>query len=761
MLVQGIQFIFAKLSNNIVRFSIIVVIIGIQLIISWPVFQGKLFYNKLITSLPDEYIQVLHYFQNQPESSRIASLPVQSYNGWYIQEWGYTGSGFLFYGIRQPILDRAFDVWSGYNETFYNELSTAFYYCPVDATNVQIQMCAQSVKQVFDKYQVSLAMLDESVIVPGQDQRLMRFDLWKKVLVSLGGTPNFQNGFLSVYTVGDNTSGISAPDKSTSLKADASYGRYDSFYKRDVAYVEGTNDMYPFAPITKEDLSAEISYPDPELVQVRGGVESSSKNLSVTFPELSAGDILQGRIRVTLGETKLLVELLPFGELILGDNRFPLWLDRKLEIDLNNSISSAIVMINGKSVVANLGVSVELRGIEMVVGQPVKIDVFQNEGLLVDTGEITKAEVTPCSKTHVCKPVKLGTFEVGKLIEIKTEKEFCLGVEGDDYVCLNTSAKTVTPQSGVYWLDLVLNSAEESFELPKVMVYNRVGGIEFEPKMWQEIKRDFEAVLSLDNANISWQQVVVPTEIDLTKTQATSNNCDVLKRGNAEKLFNGQGITYSSSNYGAYCDSIRIEPMVGEGVLRIDGEGVAGRGIKASLYSGIEERSILEAVLPSKKIFSRSFGYLTGLDNGATLNLETKSFGYIKGDNSLSSLSLYPLPIIWMQKIKVSSLDQEVVAENNIIVDSVQTIGTGFYTIDYKGDGLLVLNQGFDNGWIGLENWKIVDHIKVNGWANGWNIKEGNSITLIYWPQLLEWAGLGILIIGGVWVGLRKLNTHR
>lgn len=80
-----------------------------------------------------------------------------------------------------------------------------------------------------------------------------------------------------------------------------------------------------------------------------------------------------------------------------------------------------------------------------------------------------------------------------------------------------------------------------------------------------------------------------------------------------------------------------------------------------------------------------------------------------------------------------------------------------------------------------------LEHVKVNGWANGWIIpdeetsdklqvtnengeivssavqdRNDKQIVMVYWPQNLEWIGLGMLVmtLGGLgyWLVKEKIN---
>ena len=85
---------------------------------SLPSFQGNFLYKRTRLTIPKDYFQLFTFLSSQDTKSRILNLP-QGGQGWTPYNWGYSGSGFLWYGIEQPILDRAFDVWSNFNENYY------------------------------------------------------------------------------------------------------------------------------------------------------------------------------------------------------------------------------------------------------------------------------------------------------------------------------------------------------------------------------------------------------------------------------------------------------------------------------------------------------------------------------------------------------------------------------------------------------------------------------------------------------------------
>ncbi len=120
-------------------------------IYTFPVWKGQLIAPQMRVKIPTDYFQTFDYFKHQDKNARIMNLPQGSYWGWEIYKWGVRGSGFLWYGIEQPILDRAFDVWSKKSEGYYWELSYA------------LQKRDQALfNAILEKYQIQFVLYDDS-----------------------------------------------------------------------------------------------------------------------------------------------------------------------------------------------------------------------------------------------------------------------------------------------------------------------------------------------------------------------------------------------------------------------------------------------------------------------------------------------------------------------------------------------------------------------------------------------------------------------
>lgn len=140
---------FAQRRNNHAPIIIVLVIVLLSGWQAFPTFQGEFLSKGVRVAIPQEYFKLFSYFKKQDKNARIMNLPQGSYWGWGSYSWGLTGSGFLWYGIKQPILDRAFDVWSKPLEGYYWELWYALKKKDQKLFN-----------QIIDKYHVSYIIYD-------------------------------------------------------------------------------------------------------------------------------------------------------------------------------------------------------------------------------------------------------------------------------------------------------------------------------------------------------------------------------------------------------------------------------------------------------------------------------------------------------------------------------------------------------------------------------------------------------------------------
>lgn len=148
-----------KVPSQITAYIAPALVVLLLLITSLPTLTGNFLYAGARVALPKSYQELFAYMAKQPAHKRVAVLPMYTNTGWEMHSWGikkgYTGSGFYWYGMRQPILSRSFDVWSPYNENYRNEMVRAVY-----------NQDQQLFMELVDKYDISYVLVDKTAFLP-------------------------------------------------------------------------------------------------------------------------------------------------------------------------------------------------------------------------------------------------------------------------------------------------------------------------------------------------------------------------------------------------------------------------------------------------------------------------------------------------------------------------------------------------------------------------------------------------------------------
>lgn len=219
--------------------------IGLLLILyALPAFQGYFFSPEMKTKIPEDYFQVMDYFKNTDKNKRIALLPDYTFWGWFYNKWGYNGSGFLWYGIEQPIVSRTFDVWSPKSESYFWEQKQA-----LEAENIT------QYEQVLDKYNIDYLVVDNSLVPLTSNYKSLGLDRIEKILInSQKISPILRGENISLYQVNHSKKIQNFVSISSNLK---NIGPEARLLSDDQAYFENGDYMtksladiyYPFASL--------------------------------------------------------------------------------------------------------------------------------------------------------------------------------------------------------------------------------------------------------------------------------------------------------------------------------------------------------------------------------------------------------------------------------------------------------------------------------------------------------------------------------
>jgi hypothetical protein len=182
---------------------------------SLPAFQGSFFSPIMKVKIPTEYLDVITYFSHTDPNKRIALLPHFTFWGWFTHKWGYDGSGFLWYGIEQPIVSRTFDIWSNKSESYYWEMRNAI-----------AEENREKFEKVLDKYNIDYLLLDPTLLPISSTVKGMQYDTLKSLLSQSKRVTSTQKfGDLTLYEIEQNkpvknfiSAAVSLPNIGPSVK---------------------------------------------------------------------------------------------------------------------------------------------------------------------------------------------------------------------------------------------------------------------------------------------------------------------------------------------------------------------------------------------------------------------------------------------------------------------------------------------------------------------------------------------------------------
>ena len=367
---------------------------------SLPMFQGQLISKHLQSEIPSAYFKFYKWAETQPKQSRFALLPVNSFVGWDFHKWGYQGAGFLWFGMPQPLLVRDFDRWSPYNETFYNELSTAVY------GNDSDQFVG-----VIKKYDVSFLILDQSIIEPNDtSENFLRINEIKEFLALHGIERVWTNEFIHVYNARPLTGRepfLYSPQTYAKVVSDTTYIRKDQVYNTYGSYISdgGSSIVYPFSDLLKSKVDG-ITYKEDRIILERK-LDKVEGNYDLSIPPIATGLLYATQVNLTYKGNLLKVEFDPNPTVHVGNQTINLAQLPNVNIDTGGSFRKIYVNIGDRQMVVDNG-GEEVLETSFEVNGPIEIEYFDADKVVESSG----SSYVPLAHIH---SVSLNNNVWGKL----------------------------------------------------------------------------------------------------------------------------------------------------------------------------------------------------------------------------------------------------------------------------------------------------------------------------------------------------------
>lgn len=359
---------------------------------------------------------------------------------------------------------------------------------------------------------------------------------------------------------------------------------------------------------------------------------------------------------------------------------------------------------------------------------------------------------------------------------------FCLVSEKNQYNCLNnpeynrgttqSTWSTITdtillPPNDSFWLDLKVLAHPDpqteqiiSYQVPTVSLFPLTTSKQVPVSVWAELQKPPPLTLKPSDQPQLKLNILAST-VDLlrdNKTVSYFQNCQPEKQGTATETIDKSGaILFESENNAVGCKAFYLDDISQQAphLILVEGENKTGRGLKLYLYNQSSDHIDLEEMLPNGK-FRTALSVLNwkNLDDaGYTLSLENRAFGRLKSQNQLQTLKTFTLPLDWISQMRIHSLNEKPPFSEVEIV-AMKKVFTHSYLVTINKSQLdkpafISLSQSFDQGWIAFNTTKpfeLLEHVQYNGWANAWIIDgaQTQNIVVLYWPQLLEFLGLGL-----------------
>ena len=261
---------------------------------------------------------------------------------------------------------------------------------------------------------------------------------------------------------------------------------------------------------------------------------------------------------------------------------------------------------------------------------------------------------------------------------------------------------------------------------------------------------------------------------DQNYSNLTNDACEKNKDGTAllEKIDNGK-YKFTSIN-SENCIKIEL-PYLSQRygyLFNIESTNDNKRGLHINLTNKTTDRSDLEIYTDNDGKYHNYYFVSSPrgfYDLGYNLYINNVSEGREKVINTLKKINIYQIPYYYLKNLKLVDTANQINAnDKKNIFTNVEQKNISYYKVNVDqtdGSSNVYLSQSYSPGWIAISNGKILQHVLVNNWANGWvlddrssmiDVRNNNlgskiydlkSILIIFWPQYLEFLGFALLAI--------------
>ncbi len=783
----GAAYFFSWLLPAIPRAGQGVTMIGLATVLVFanlPSFTGNFIYSRMRQTIPDEYFALFSFFQSQDRAGRIANLPQPTFWGWTAYDWGYRGSGFPWYGIPQPILDRAFDVWNPANERYYEELSRSIYNY-TDPSQLQ---------KVLEKYTITYLWIDGRVILPDKPKLVATAPLMARI----EAIPGIQK----IFTAGKQTVYRYAPNATSSFMR-AIFGPIVN------GRIEG-------AEITKTDGGVRLMTTLPagtiHVPPLGGAGEPTLAQVSRSSDAIKIEPILPGiflgNVRADSPQETAKTLIIP-----LPRASSPGFVQLNDTLVSSDGATGTAILSPTNNYLAVYGSAPDLTGsLGAIAGEALHncADGSRSAKTVFSKTEESDGSITlsgmqshPCVYAPMTKLLPLfgrQKITIG-IIQLKLRYQsttgaspvMCLTKEGETD-CFYRSPDVPATSDGL-WHEVVYRVPLFGYPLDKTWFKLELaadGGDRTQRIRYGDVsvavfaspvhKQSFAPPGTQTGYDIPFTGGVVAVTIHDYPTVSIlpaslpkgRKNCYTLGKGSFDRTVvadesEGQIVEYQATDASS-CDWYYVEaPALSlGGVVSYRTKNMSGRPIKTCLKMDPPGYCLYEDILFDVGSDWSTVWRVTppiGLTHPQLfVEFDNYAVGREKRVNRISRIDFTALPVSWLTSLTFTDADRPmgVLSDKSGSPVSAQRINPVYYLAKLdpapQGNQTLILSQSFDNGWIAIAKTNsfpffavLKNHILVNNWSNGWTLPSNevtnNELTIVifFLPQLWQWLGFALL----------------
>ncbi len=767
----GISFILDKVSaflsnyKNSDRVVFLICILFLTLFVNrfFPYFEGKLLNPNTKVFLPGEYSRLFEYFNSRSTEERVFLAPADKFWAWTYYDFGYRGSGFVMYGLKQPVIYRSYDVWNKTNESIYWEVNYA-----VESNDEKL------LASIINKYQIKHFIIDRNVIIPGLSlEENLKLSNNFQILLEKTNLISTKKSFGKILVL-ETKIEIGMAGLNQFLSPVSSYQGLR--YKDPVHQVIGD---YLEVPQKESSVSKEIiNYPYSFLSSLRnlnkdryqlldGG--KKIRLLPLTKSEISSNKESTNLYQVTFDKNSL--NLLATGlasesvSFSLPNYTNLVYIDDKNYFDIKNFESKNFLVSeastlnfysesNSKTYLINEFYEGKIE-LDSCKENPTGSFSYQfiNGSLVISASENNP---TLCLFSKINKNIFSKGNPVSIQLNLFSSKDsyltFCLQ-DNENKKCqiegfLNkdnnfTFAFNPIKNSNDYTLFLFPDLSRKeggSFEIGNLIVtnYNFIRQVDF---------KDLPKQLSDQNQQMKFNL----TEINLTN-KSFLNLCSSVKGESEYVKFESSEISFSSNK------SLCLNLLEGEGYFKQNQTGY----LAVLNYSLINEKGVpicaggkSECLTIDKLQPGRNLERVLILPKSSlNLRVDLSSIVGSRSSFKVNSLQITEIDLEGNSVLnsQVKEKDKSEISTKSVKLDGAR-ISPWLYIVDKKditeNQRFLTLNQDNQKGWVAFCDFSpCVFAGSSNGYALTWEISSAKErVTIIYVPQFLLFFGFIILMV--------------